>query len=894
MGSSLRTALCINPVKFPASGIQYTASINNEPQTMKYKPSVIIKRLHLKELLAILFILAGIYFFRQERHELTSIIPSLEKANWHWILAGVLLTVVYILLQTGMYVYSFASVRAKLHWLKALELFLKRNFLSVFLPAGGITALAYMPDSLRRSVIHKKEVHQSSGIYAFTGILSLFLVGLPVIVYTFTQSQHNNNAAIGIICLALLLSLLLFIFYSVRKRGWVYKLSVKLLPSTENKLSEIVSFNWSFFHFTIAILFSICIELSGMLHLFIAMLAVGVHPSFEAACIGYVVSVILLATSPFLRGLGAIELSLTYILTRYGYSAAQALEITILYRIFEFWLPLSAGLVAFAAKGKQIFLRLAPALLIFVLGIINILSAITPPIASRIRLLRQYIPTNIIHASNLLVLMMGLLLLVTATFLVRGLRNAWLIALIFSLLSFVTHLTKALDWEESSVSFFAIIILLTTYKQYRLKSNPRLINIGVITAVSLFFAVVIFETIGFYYLDTSHFGIDFTWKESIGFSIKSFLLLTNAELRPVTRFGREFIALVNVLSTSSWIFFFYTIIRPFIKKTGTNPNALPEAKSLLNQFGCTAVDYFKVNDDKSLFFADDREGFIAYRVANGFAIVLDEPVCAEHNKIPMLKAFDNQCRRMGLKTAFYRVDEESIYYFEQLRKKKLLIGQEAVMEIHKFSLDGRDKKSLRNTLNSLARKGYATCTCKAPLSDQLIIELKSVSDEWLAAFNKKETIFSQGMFNEKLICEQDVIVMRDPVNKAVAFLNIIPDYTPAGYTYDMIRKTADAPGGCMDALIIKAIQYGKEQGMQWLNLGLVPMSGITEPDNTAERVVKFAYEKIKRFQHYQGLRDFKEKYATGWLNKYLVYENDFDLIQLPAALNKVMQPQHKN
>jgi hypothetical protein len=25
------------------------------------------------------------------------------------------------------------------------------------------------------------------------------------------------------------------------------------------------------------------------------------------------------------------------------------------------------------------------------------------------------------------------------------------------------------------------------------------------------------------------------------------------------------------------------------------------------------------------------------------------------------------------------------------------------------------------------------------------------------------------------------------------------------------------------------------------------------------------------------------------VNKYLVYENDFDLIQLPAALNKVMQ-----
>ena len=49
-------------------------------------------------------------------------------------------------------------------------------------------------------------------------------------------------------------------------------------------------------------------------------------------------------------------------------------------------------------------------------------------------------------------------------------------------------------------------------------------------------------------------------------------------------------------------------------------------------------------------------------------------------------------------------------------------------------------------------------------------------------------------------------------------------------------------------------------------------------------------EKIKRFQHYKGLRAFKEKYATFWENKYLVYDNDFDLLQLPMALNKVMKP----
>ena len=792
-----------------------------------------------------------------------------------------------------MYVFSFASVKSGIPWLLAIELFLKRNFLSVFLPAGGVTALAYMPGNLRKSGIHKKEIHQASGIYAFSGMLSLFLVGLPVIFYTFTQSTHIANAGIGIVSITVILSILVFLVYSVRKKGRIHALLIKSFPAVEKKIDEIVSFDLSVPHFICTNLFSVFIEFSGMLHLFIAMLAVGVQPSAEAACIGYIVSVILLASSPFLRGLGAVELSLTYILTLYGYSTAQALEITILYRIFEFWLPLATGLLSFAAKGKNIFFRLAPAVLIFLLGIINILSTLTPPIRQRVYLLKQYIPADVIHASNLLVLLMGLLLLVTATFLIKGLRNAWIIAVVVSLLSFVMHLTKALDWEEASIAFLVILVLLLTYKQYRLKSNPALINVGIITAISLLLAVMIFETIGFYFLDVKHFGADFTWQQSIGHAVNNILLLTNEKLHPITRFGREFIVFVNVLSAGSWVFFFYTFIRPYIHAGDHKLNNLEEAKTLLDQYGSSAVDYFKLNEDKLIFFADNKEGFISYRIANGFAIVLDEPVCAEENKINMLKEFDKQCRRMGLKQAFYRVDEDSMYYFDALKKNKLMIGQEAVMDIQHFSLEGKEKKSIRNGLNSLTKKGYTTVTYKAPLSDQLVSELKNVSEEWLIAFDKKEAIFSQGMFDSKQIREQDVIIINGPDNKPVAFLNIIPDYTPDGYTYDMIRKTSDAPAGCMDALIISLVEYGKIKGFQWLNLGLVPLSGITEPDSTAEHVVKFAYEKIKRFQHYQGLRDFKEKYATQWLNKYLVYENDFDLVQLPAALNKVMHPLKK-
>ncbi|MES1226559.1 MAG: phosphatidylglycerol lysyltransferase domain-containing protein, partial [Bacteroidota bacterium] len=524
------------------------------------------------------------------------------------------------------------------------------------------------------------------------------------------------------------------------------------------------------------------------------------------------------------------------------------------YRVFEFWIPLVSGIIAFAWKGWQIFVRLFPAMLVFTLGAVNIISVVTPPLADRLKLLREFIPAASIHASNLLVMLIGLTLIVTAAFLIRGLRNAWVIALVFASVSLVGHITKALDYEESILAAFTILVLALSSGSYRMKSHQRSVQLSLITVGLVFLSILLFGFIGFYFVDVRHFGIDFTWNQSLEHAGKSFFLLSDDGLQPTTRFGREFVSLMNGLGFVAWAYLVFTLVRPYLQP-GKKPSSVrtqEKAIQLVNEYGDSPVDYFKTNDDKLLYFSDNYDAFIAYRIANAFAIVLEEPVCADDDKVPVLREFDEHCKKMGLKTAFYRVDENSMIYFEELKKRKLLIGQEAIADVSKFTLEGRDKKSLRNGLNSLQKKGYRTIFYKAPQPFSILLELKQVSDEWLKAYDKKEMIFAQGMFDEKLLKSHDIIAIRDEDNKVVAFMNIIPDFARDECTYDLIRKTEDAPGGCMDALIIELINYAKANNRTWLNLGLVPMSGIVQPDSTAERVVKYAYEKIRRFRHYQG------------------------------------------
>ena len=689
---------------------------------------------------------------------------------------------------------------------------------------------------------------------------------------------------------ALIAIALLAVVRDITRKGKIYRWIDKKFPSITPAINELFAANVNVGKFAGAVGFSMGVELCGMIHVYIAMLALGLPASFGVSATAYIVSVLLMVVSPFLRGLGAVELSMVYVLEQSGYSSSQALSITILYRVFEFWLPLTIGLFAFAWKGRKLFLRLAPAMLTFLLGIVNIISSVTPPINQRYRLIREYIPLNAVHGSNLLVLFTGVTLLVTTAFLFRGLRNAWLIALILSLVSLVGHLTKALDYEEAIIAGFTMIVLIATVGQYRRRSSTKWMQAGLKTAVISLVAVLFFGFMCFYFIDPRHFGMDFTWKQSLLHTFRSYLLVEDTSLHPKTPFARELLGLIRGLGFLTWGFLLITLIKPRLVKPSVKENYKERARFLLNQFGNSSVDYFKLYKDKLYFFSEIHDAFVAYRIAGGFAIVLEEPVCAEEFKTEVIAEFDRHCRQMGLKPAFYRVDENGVQWANELRKNKLKIGQEAILDVAHFTLAGKDKKSLRNGLNFLKKNGYTVTTHVAPQTEEFLAKLKLVSDEWLNGFDKQEYIFSQGMFDEKELQHQDIITLEDASGTVKAFLNIIPSYAEDECTYDLIRRTRESPAAAMDALIIQLIEYAKEHKYLYLNLGLVPMTGLINPDNTAEHIIKLAAAKIKRFQRYQGLREFKEKYATLWENKYLVYDDDLDLLQLPIALNNVMKP----
>ena len=868
----------------------YTAG-NQPPPNTKMKrlfrlTKSFFNRAFIQVVVAGLSLLFFIYFVRNEHLDGTRIKVLLTSANAIWVIVGIAITGLYLMLQAALYVYSFKSIGISISLKRALRLFLKRNFVSTFLPAGTFTSLAFFNDELDQYALQKIQIRYGSFLFALASMISVVLIAIPVMAVLLFRHQARSIEVYGMLSLTAIIGLIVYTGYSLAKqKGIAFRYIHKLNPEFVLRISELSSQDFRLPVFIKACLVSLAIELAGVAHLYIALAALGLSPSLEASLIGYVIMIIILSISPFLRGLGAIEVSVTYVLTLYGYSPLQAASVTVLFRLFEFWLPFFVSAGIFLVRQGNLLLRVFPAFFLMVLGVVSMVSALTPAIPERLKLLNDFIPFSITRFSNIAVLLMGLIMIITAAFLLTGARNAWRTALVISLFSLLGHLTKAFDYEEASLALVTSFILWYTRKAYFVRYDVSFQLRAAEKMLILVSALFIYAVVGFYLLRVQHLGFDFTGIQSVQSALKAILFMTD-DLTPQTRAGEYFLYSIQISASLVLVYGLFSIYRS--SKTSTlSPADRDDALSILERSGHSSMDYFKVYPDKQLFFNESKDSFLAFSESKHYAVVMEDPVAPGAGKaFQLIQDFEDYCSRYGLRTFYYRVPEESLPAYQSLKKKSLLLGQEAIVDLNTFSTEGSRKRAIRNAIHKIEDAGYRFNAYHEPLKDGLIQQLKSVSDDWLHHGGHEEAGFSQGVFNAAELKKCTVLTVENKESRILAFLNIIPSYKTGEGTYDLVRQSSDAPNGALDYLIVKMIEFFKDNDYKTLNMGLAPMAGM-QGDNLNEQALQFYRDHFKQASRFRGLFDHKNKFEPRWENRYLVYDQVYDLIRFPQVLNAV-------
>src|SRR5476649_2675329 len=150
-----------------------------------FKKLLIKPRLYLSEITGLLLLILAIYFIRSQGDELKNVGSYIRLGSPLWIIIGIVFTAIYIVLQALMYQASFRAVQLRISLWKSSVLFLKRNLISIFLPGGSITSLAFFTKDIQKETSEENRVriHFASTIYGFTGIVSIIVIAIPVLTF---------------------------------------------------------------------------------------------------------------------------------------------------------------------------------------------------------------------------------------------------------------------------------------------------------------------------------------------------------------------------------------------------------------------------------------------------------------------------------------------------------------------------------------------------------------------------------------------------------------------------------------------------------------------------------------------------------------------------------------
>lgn len=527
----------------------------------------------------------------------------------------------------------------------------------------------------------------------------------------------------------------------------------------------------------------------------------------------------------------------------------------------------------------------AVALLTALMGVVNVLSAVTPAARDRLHLLRligEYSPLR--TGGHLASALTGFALLLLSVNLWRRKQMGWLLTLAILIISVPVHLLKGLDYEEASLAALLAGLLIYLRPHFHARSDPPSIWQGLNIMLAALLFTVIYGVLGFYLLDR-HFKVTFGFWAAVRQTVVMFTEFYDPGLQPITGFGRYFAASIYIIGAVTIGYGLFMLLRPVLNRRVQTDEDRARAWEIVRAHGRTPLARYALFDDK-LFFFSPGGSLISYVVENRVALALGDPIGPIEDQISAIQAFREFCSKNDWLPAFYQVLPIHIDTYKQADLDALAIGQEAIVDLGCFTLEGSQNKTLRNSYNKMVRNGYRYDVIQPPYSARMLRELSYISDDWLTMRRATEMRFSLGWFDEAYLNTCPILLVRDREGFIEGFANFVSEFQANEMAVDLMRYRQGSESGLMDFLFVSLFQWAREQGYATFNLGLSALSGVGEhsQDPIVERTLNLIYQNISRFYNFRGLHSFKEKFHPAWSPRYLIYPGASTLPVISAAL----------
>lgn len=793
-------------------------------------------------------------------------------SDWVLLGMGLFLQMLFMLFRALAIRTSLGVVMEDVNFQEVFALVFRKSFFNFLVIDSGFSRLTGSAKIIGKKDLSRAKIHAASDLFSLADSFALLIGCSASIAYLCYALLPSQGIVIGLSLFLLFIGISYFLYDNFSKEKRIYALCLRwysALPFFRLGFLK-KEMNGKQFIQLIFIQFAGYFLQAGLIPLCLialdapALIVPSIATSFVARFIA--------SLNPAFNGLGLFELVALVFLNQFiiKEDAARVVLAIFFTRMLTDGIPMFVGVAIMLIKNQRKFLVSSlPALALLGSGSLSIIGWFS--------VVEHHINTESAWISFLesISLILGSIQIALAIIVMNSRRLTWILASVVSIASltidYIEHMNKTMWLISAGLTF----ILLISFSLFPVQRDPQLGKIHLKRVILGGLAMFFFAILGFLLILPGissgealrlSFGAFFFDNSSPAVSSSSFFILRNSI---------QVMSCVYLIYMASEIAAYNFITLPRIK------SRRKKASILLEKNKSTALDYYKISQDKYFFFSHNERSFLAFNTSGEYAFILGSPVCRPgENAGEILSQFSRYCFNNCLKPIFLLVEEEYLQHFEPLGLKRLSVGVEHWAIPSQYHLTKESNETLFNTFERVRHHQFLAKHYEPPIQHDLISRAHQVSQQYYHETERNPSHFIEKPFSENGLKMQWVISLLNHKQRMSAFASLIAQPTIA--RLDMLQKTKEAPHGTYDYLIHHALELGKEQQWDAISLGFVPKKPVDQAKSFRDLVFLFYYQHAIKALPVKGLHDAPRKFPIESRTRWVVYDNDYELVtQIP-------------
>ncbi|ARZ66423.1 lysine--tRNA ligase [Streptomyces albireticuli] len=315
----------------------------------------------------------------------------------------------------------------------------------------------------------------------------------------------------------------------------------------------------------------------------------------------------------------------------------------------------------------------------------------------------------------------------------------------------------------------------------------------------------------------------------------------------------------------------------------------PRIRALLGRYGSQdSLGYFATRRDKAVVFSPSGKAAVTYRVEAGVALASGDPLGDPEAWTPAIDAWLELAGRYGWQPAVMGASEAGAKAYARSGLGALQLGDEAILQVPAFDLDGREMRVTRQAVNRVERTGATTRIRRhSALSDEEMGEVIHRADAWRDTETERGFSMALGRLGDPADGDCLLVEAFDNEGRMIALLSFVP-WGRDGVSLDVMRRDRAAPNGVMEFMVAQLCAQAGRFGVKRVSLNFaVFRSAFEEGARIGAGPVLRLWRRLllffSKWWQLEALYRSNVKYNPEWHPRFLCYADTGALARIGLA-----------